>query len=241
MNNTQYESMMRKLRYERRDLTEVEAKYIIGPTGPQGPTGIQGHQGDPGERGFEGVDGPTGPTGIQGSTGPLGGPIGATGYTGYTGYTGVKGDIGSTGYTGPQGPTGPNYVKGYATIRKVGDTQTFTVDKIINGWNITNDTSVFSSDGNSITISKSGNYFIMGTIVISNLVMVSTSFSLDINGVNIEGISSVNFSGPLMTPQVGYLHGVLNVKEPMTFQISSLTANMGLQVLNSTFLTIYEI
>lgn len=228
-------------------MTEPEIKILTGPTGHDGPTGPMGHQGNPGERGFEGDTGPTGYTGPLGPTGPEGGPIGPTGFTGYTGYTGPVGPMGDVGPVGIQGPTGPVSKRALVSFRKMSNQTLSNNETFVNSWvksgGVDDVDNVFLTDSVNITITKKGNYSIFGTIVVSNVVTMTATFSCvdQRSSSPLNTVSIIKYTGPTANVQSGYLHGIISVQDTLTFNIASSMANNGLQITSDCFLTLVEV
>lgn len=139
------------------------------PAGPVGPTG------------------PMGPQGIQG-------PVGATGVTGPAGLTGVTGPTGPAGVTGVTGPTGPAGKLPYPTFGNFYSivSQTLAPNAYYTPVPISISTRYYAnleSDGYTMTIQKSGLFFVTYSITPSAGANANASVALlDPNGGSVPTI-----------------------------------------------------
>lgn len=196
---------------------------LPGPTGPTGNTGITGptgNQGPMGPQGLPGITGPTGSTGVTGATGsqgPIGpmGPQGLPGITGPTGSTGVTGATGSQGPTGPTGPRGNTGATGTLPYPTSADFASIIAQTLApNGHYTPVPLAVYTpyyikleDDGYTITLQKSGLFFITYSIT------PSTG-------------ASANASVALLLPKSGTPPPILLLSNrPMTTNNTSVTAS----------------
>lgn len=177
-----------------------------GPRGIQGPTGATGAQGLQGPMGVQGPAGPmgaTGPMGIQGPMGPMGatgpqgiqgipgaqgstGPRGMQGPTGEAGPQGIQGPTGAQGprgFTGPQGPQGPAGTLPYPASGNLASTDTQCLAS--NGFYTPVQLTLYmpycinlENDGYTITVQKSGLYYITYSITPTSGANVNASVAL---------------------------------------------------------------
>lgn len=166
----------------------------IGPAGPagvrgqqgiQGPAGPTGAAGPMGFQGPQGIQGPTGATGAQGIQGPVGlqgpaGPVGATGPQGIQGPTGAQGP---RGFAGPQGPQGPAGTLPYPSSGNLASTATQCLAP--NGCYTPVQLTLYTpycinleNDGYTITIQRSGLYYITYSITPTSGANVNASVAI---------------------------------------------------------------
>jgi len=242
-----YQNIRRRLMFQNSTNNSITSNI----TGPIGHTGPQGQTGEKGLDGISGIDGPTGATGPQGKVGPTGplgvpkGPVGPTGFTGPTGYLGP---------TGPEGPLGPTGVAGprsksYGAVFSKSENQIIQNSNgigILSNWvknnEITDDEGIFSVENDKIKIQGKGMFYISCNINISNLLSSAVVFNVYDENNNVIGtVSNGEASGPLLTNQSCFMHGIINITEDSKEIKLGTKTNVNNLFINSSQITLYKI
>ena len=134
--------------------------------------------------------GATGPTGTMGMTGPTG-SVGLTGPTGTMGMTGPTGSVGLTGPTGTMGMTGPT-----GSVGLTGPTGQMGITGLTGPTGNTGNTGPTGNTGNTGPTGNTGMTGPIGSsLFLSGAVVITTTPTITLNGVNITSNPNIQVSG----------------------------------------------